>query len=703
MTGEPDRNAQSEAPDHGTVVDEESDAAPWQQAQPSSNGWGSYSWEGDDASSDVRDAPPPLPGDEPASLHSTQMLERDDFGRPFTHGPFASGEFPDPRPPEPGPVPDPPSPGPDPGPGPPDPEPWPAPPPGPAEPQPGPEPEPPGPPEPPPGPAEPEPPWPAEPQFGSSPALAEPLMHVEHVIPPPWEFEPVTASAPQATSEQAPPTWEVEPAQAWQSPQPDATSGPSPDVAWQQPAQTEPPRYEEPEPPAAEPESDRQQEWDWPAPASSPAAPPEEPQPFAAPPPLGGIASNHHSPDHHAPNPWTASPAVPAGEWPSEHEPWQQGWGEPQPSAPPAAGQGARPQQQQPAAHRYDLGQFQQGQHQAPHYGPPQAYQQPGMQPPVPGEAPQQPLPLTSDSLSPQALLRPRKAAPASGWRRAVFKVSGGLIDPGESSKETQRQQMIAQARTPVAGGHYRVAVLSLKGGVGKTTSTVGLGAMLASLRGDRVIAVDANPDRGTLSEKIRLETRSNVRDLLSAKSMITRYADVRQHTSQATSRLEVLASDPDPAVSEAFSEDDYRQIADVLEHYYSICITDCGTGLLHSAMSGVLGLADQIVLVSSASVDGARSASATLDWLDAHDYGELVRSGVVVMSAVRPQNKAVDLSRLEQHFGARCRTLVRVPFDPHLEEGAEFLLEQLDQQTRDAYLQLTASVAAGFQYRLPR
>src|SRR5690606_13551949 len=163
---------------------------------------------------------------------------------------------------------------------------------------------------------------------------------------------------------------------------------------------------------------------------------------------------------------------------------------------------------------------------------------------------PQQPIPLTSENLSPQALLKPRKAPPSSGWRRALFKASGGLIDPGESSKAIQRQQMVSLVRTPVGGGHYRVAVLSLKGGVGKTTATVGLGATLASLRGDRIIAVDANPDRGTLSEKVRLETRANVRDLLANRENIQRYSDVRQYTSQAASRLEVLASDPDPAIS---------------------------------------------------------------------------------------------------------------------------------------------------------
>jgi MinD-like ATPase involved in chromosome partitioning or flagellar assembly len=149
--------------------------------------------------------------------------------------------------------------------------------------------------------------------------------------------------------------------------------------------------------------------------------------------------------------------------------------------------------------------------------------------------------------------------------------------------------------------------------------------------------------------------------------------------------------------VSVAFSENDYCEVARVLEHYYSICITDCGTGLLHSAMAGVLRLADQIVLVSSPSVDGARSASATLDWLAAHEYGDLVRRAVVVLSIIRPGSRStVDLDRLEQHFAARCRAVTRIPFDSHLEEGAELELDQLSRATADAYLALAALVGDG-------
>jgi MinD-like ATPase involved in chromosome partitioning or flagellar assembly len=304
----------------------------------------------------------------------------------------------------------------------------------------------------------------------------------------------------------------------------------------------------------------------------------------------------------------------------------------------------------------------------------------------------------TSEVLTSDLLLPGKRATPDGGWRRTVYRATGGLVHIGESSASMRRRDLVGRVRTPVAGGHHRVAVLSLKGGVGKTTVTVGLGATLASLRGDRVIAVDANPDRGTLSDKVRVETPATIRDLLNERAMIRRYADVRAFTSQSSSRLEILASDRDPGVSVAFSADDYRAVVRVLEHYYSVCITDCGTGLLHSAMAGILELADQVVLVSSPSVDGARSASATLDWLDAHHYGDLVRGSVVVLSAIRRKSKSmVDLDRLEQHFAARTRAVVRIPYDPHLEEGAEVELNYLNPETAEAYLRLAALVADGF------
>jgi MinD-like ATPase involved in chromosome partitioning or flagellar assembly len=298
--------------------------------------------------------------------------------------------------------------------------------------------------------------------------------------------------------------------------------------------------------------------------------------------------------------------------------------------------------------------------------------------------------------LSTVALLGQPKRKPSEGWRRWLYLASGTLINLGEGSKAIHRKSLTAQVDRPLRGC-YRIALLSLKGGVGKTTITATLGATFASIRGDRVIAVDANPDRGTLSQKVPLETPSTVRHLLRDAEGIDSYSDVRSYTSQGPSRLEVLASESDPAVSEAFSSDDYARTLEVLERFYSLVLTDCGTGMLHSAMSAVLSKADVLIVISSGSVDGARSASATLDWLDAHGYQQLVQNSIAVINAVRPRSGKVDMGKVEDHFSRRCRAVQRVPFDSHLEEGAEISLDRLKPETRDALIELAAMVANGF------
>ncbi len=290
---------------------------------------------------------------------------------------------------------------------------------------------------------------------------------------------------------------------------------------------------------------------------------------------------------------------------------------------------------------------------------------------------------------------RPRNA-PQTGWRRAVHRVSGGHVNPGESLKERRKEDLLAQIRRPI-GGDFRIAVLSIKGGVGKTTTTLGLGSTLALMRNDRVIAVDANPDRGTLAERVRdNSTGSTVRDLL-ADPDIKRYSDVRNHTRMAGSRIEVLASEQEPAVSEVFGEADYRRTVEILRHYYNIILTDCGTGIMHSAMAGVLDLAHTIVLVSSPAIDAARSASATLDWLIQHGHSALVREAHVVLSASRPGSAALKLDKVYEHFEARCRSVHLVPFDPHLAEGADIDFDLLKPATVEAYRELAGAVAEKF------
>ncbi|MEV0433768.1 AAA family ATPase [Nocardia sp. NPDC050413] len=317
-------------------------------------------------------------------------------------------------------------------------------------------------------------------------------------------------------------------------------------------------------------------------------------------------------------------------------------------------------------------------QYQQPAYGQP-GWGNPGYQPPSLDNVP----------------VKRVKKAPGSGWRKAVHHVSGGAINPGMSAEERRLQELVARIRQPVRGD-YRIAVLSLKGGVGKTTTTTGLGSIFASIRGDRVIAVDANPDFGTLSQRVAIQTRSTVRDLL-LDPAIERYSDVRRHTSQSSSRLEVLASERDPAASESFNDEEYRAVARILQRFYNIILTDCGTGLMHSAMNGVLDLAHSLVLISSAAIDGARSAAATLDWLSLHGHDHLVRNAVVVINLPREGSPNVGVQQLREYFLSRCRAVHIIPFDEHLSEGAEIDLHRLHKSTKRAYVELAATVADEF------
>jgi MinD-like ATPase involved in chromosome partitioning or flagellar assembly len=309
-----------------------------------------------------------------------------------------------------------------------------------------------------------------------------------------------------------------------------------------------------------------------------------------------------------------------------------------------------------------------------------------------PEHVPHSPYP----ELSTGVLLRPVKPPPSEGWRRLLYVLSGQLINLGESPRAARHNNLVAQVNRPLRGS-YRIALLSLKGGVGKTTVTAMLGSSFASLRGDRVVAVDANPDRGTLSHKIPLETSATVRQLLHDAGTIERYSDVRRYTSKGPSGLEVLASDTDPAISDAFSADDYARTLEILERFYGLVLTDCGPGLLHSVMSSVLDKADVLIVVASGSIDGARSASQTLDWLDAHGHQEQVRNSIAVINAVRPRPGKVDMNKVIDHFSRRCRAVRLVPFDAHLEEGAEIDLDRLQRKTRESITELAAVVADGF------
>jgi len=313
------------------------------------------------------------------------------------------------------------------------------------------------------------------------------------------------------------------------------------------------------------------------------------------------------------------------------------------------------------------------------------------------GEHSEQPEPaamLTADRLL--EVNRRTRPAPEGGWNRLLYNATFHTVNLGDSARVRARKELEHRIRKHFEGGTRFVPVLTRKGGVGKTTVTTLLGMALAATREDRIIAIDANPDRGTLSERVPKQTRATVRDVVHKAASINGFTDFSALVSRDETRLDILASDTDPMLSEAFDENDYNVVADLTERYYSIVLTDCGTGIVHSVMRATLQRADELVIVSGGSVDEARLASETLTWLEANGYGHLVRNAVVALNTATQGTNLVKLDEIETHFRSRVRDIVRIPYDPQLAAGSVVSYKHLRPLTRYSARMLAALVVEG-------
>jgi len=288
---------------------------------------------------------------------------------------------------------------------------------------------------------------------------------------------------------------------------------------------------------------------------------------------------------------------------------------------------------------------------------------------------------------------RDRPDPPEGGWRRLVYELTFRAVNLGDSPSALARKELEARIAQRLDGPTRFVAVLSRKGGVGKTTVSTLLGMALASIREDRIIAVDANPDRGTLAERIVKTTDATSRDLVDGRETIHAFSDFQRHVSRDETRLDVLASDHDPNLQKEFDSDDYRVVAELARRFYSIMLTDCGTGMVHSVMHATLDRADQLVVVSGGSIDEARLTSETISWLEANGYEELARNAVVALNTATHGTNLVRIEEIEQHFSSRVRDIVRVPYDPMLATGATIRFQSRVQVRRLASLSIARRV----------
>lgn len=146
------------------------------------------------------------------------------------------------------------------------------------------------------------------------------------------------------------------------------------------------------------------------------------------------------------------------------------------------------------------------------------------------------------------------------------------------------------------------IAVVSPRGGVGKTTITTLLGTLFAQLRHDRIVAIDTNPDYGSLGRTLAPSHNVYVDDVLAVLDHPALTAtQLDASLARAAHGLLVLPAPTDPERTARLDHSGYSRVIHRLQGLVGVILLDCGTALWEPAAQAALASASQAILVSDA------------------------------------------------------------------------------------------------------
>jgi MinD-like ATPase involved in chromosome partitioning or flagellar assembly len=340
--------------------------------------------------------------------------------------------------------------------------------------------------------------------------------------------------------------------------------------------------------------------------------------------------------------------------------------------------------------------------------------------------------PLPSDGRTPSertaAALPPRR--PLAERAALTAGRVGGPLDRLRRARETWRstsylQLLDAAVQRPMLAAPARVAVTAAQAGAGVSTVTGLLGTLLALLRQDRVVAVDAGEGPGSLWRTLGLDEElpagdppdGGAVDLLArlARAMpaqagldrqspgsgadddlVARLARATPTAAGLDARLgqavHGLAVLPAPARRAPLGQDTWQVAIDRLGSLYPLVLLDYGAGLASQPGQALVRACDQLVLVTDA--DPASASLAVEAALP------LTRAGLAITMVVNRMPAGggrLDLDRLGRYL-PDARGLVAIPDAPaaadELATGA-FTWHHAPARWRRAVRELAANLVA--------
>ncbi|MER6424487.1 type VII secretion protein [Streptomyces sp. NPDC001137] len=256
------------------------------------------------------------------------------------------------------------------------------------------------------------------------------------------------------------------------------------------------------------------------------------------------------------------------------------------------------------------------------------------------------------------------------------------------ASQEVAEETRIGrELQQPVTTGRV-IAVTSIRGGVGKTTTAALLARAFNHYRHDPVLALEADAALGTLPVRLGAE---------SVRWSCTELAHILTPSMQLTDITGYLVPVADggwllPAsqgrLGAPLDIRTYRTVTLALRRYFAVTVVDCET-LPGEVARTAMDTAHARVVVAPLTAEGVGGTRIVLDWLAQLPHQALASTVVALTSGTPDLN--FNLKTATAHLRETGVTIVHLPYDRHLAAGGPIRTQLLGSGTRRAATQLAA------------
>lgn len=279
----------------------------------------------------------------------------------------------------------------------------------------------------------------------------------------------------------------------------------------------------------------------------------------------------------------------------------------------------------------------------------------------------------------------PAAGLPAPAGRPLRLPRFGAARREGEAGLERLRVPLHRSTRVTVAGAyHYS----------GRATATMVLGSLLATVRGEPVLALDGAASFGSLDGFLTAASRNpaTLRDVAALPPGAS-YEDIGAHTTRLDSGLEVIAHRSGHFSANPAHAQQYAQVLERTAPYYSFVLTDWSPRRLDRSADFVLTLTDRLVLCCGAAEWSYDAARRMLGGLRSAGHQELAAGAIVVVTDVEGVLDRGLPTGFADQLGVEPGQVAAVPFDLSLRSPGFRELGRLRAATTQAFVKLAQLV----------